>query len=299
MQTGGYKGRSREVDPEVLLDAITARLGVGGATDHQRVRSDRAQLTDVRDDTAGGHRRSAGTEAAVGPPLGSRDTGRPRHPSARPWGDGRYPSHRRHSKPRLRLLHPDSRSGATSRRRDRRARPGTRGASSRAALLPPTRPWWRSERRRFGGSHARSLRAGGRPRADLVEPRGARPVARRLGHHAHAGSAQSTRRAVGSNGTERPHDRVGDPYDPRHHSGGLDARIGADRKDGRRSKSASQRDVAGEPCGQCPRRLGARHRHPALVWHPGTRQGVFAGDGVPGAAPRRASLGRRDSWGRP
>jgi hypothetical protein len=28
MQTGGYKGRSREVDPEVLLDAISARFGV-------------------------------------------------------------------------------------------------------------------------------------------------------------------------------------------------------------------------------------------------------------------------------
>jgi hypothetical protein len=28
MQTGGYKGRSREVDPEVLLDAIGARYGV-------------------------------------------------------------------------------------------------------------------------------------------------------------------------------------------------------------------------------------------------------------------------------
>lgn len=29
MQTGGYKGRSREVDPEILLDAISTRFGVG------------------------------------------------------------------------------------------------------------------------------------------------------------------------------------------------------------------------------------------------------------------------------
>ncbi len=30
MQTGGYKGRSREVDPEILLEAISARFGVAG-----------------------------------------------------------------------------------------------------------------------------------------------------------------------------------------------------------------------------------------------------------------------------
>jgi hypothetical protein len=57
MQTGGYKGRSREVDPEVLLDAIAARLGVGtpriinefGATEL----SSQMYETTLRDDIGG------------------------------------------------------------------------------------------------------------------------------------------------------------------------------------------------------------------------------------------------------